>query len=93
MIVTIYTKPLCQPCKATKRKCDQLGLPYRELPAAEHRDYLMGLGYLGAPVVEADFGDGATAHWSGYRPDFIRQLYSTLSDKMVAGKVTVPESA
>ena len=35
----------------------------------EARDYVMGLGYLQAPVVVA--GDD---HWSGFRPDRIKAL-------------------
>lgn len=68
-----------------------MGIPYEEVPADEHLNYLRSLGYSAAPVIEADFGDGATAHWSGYRPSFIEQLYATLADKLVAGKVSVPE--
>lgn len=52
--------------------------------------FIRSLGYSAAPVVEADFGEGATAHWAGYRPDFLRQLYDTLSRKPQPGRVTTP---
>jgi len=97
MQIKIFTKrevpgePKCQPCRLTKKKFDQLGIPYEELYVDEHRDYLLSLGYAAAPVVEVDLGDGATAHWANYRPAFIEQLYATLADEMVAGKVSVPE--
>lgn len=48
---------------------DEAGLDYTEVrvdedPAAAA--YVQSLGYLSAPVVEVDFGDGqATWHWSG----------------------------
>lgn len=72
-------------------KFDKLGIPYEEVSAVDNIDYLLSLGYSAAPVVEVDFGDGATAHWSSYRPAFIEQLYATLADETVSGKVALPE--
>lgn len=72
-------------------KFDKLGIPFEELYVEDHRDYLLSLGYSAAPVVEVDFGDGATAHWANYRPTFIDQLYATLADKLVSGDVVIPE--
>lgn len=72
-------------------KFDALGIPYEELPALDHADYLQSLGYSAVPVIEVDLGDGATAHWANYRPTFIEQLHATLADKSVAGGVGVPE--
>lgn len=67
-------------------KFDKHGISYEELSAVDNVDYLLSLGYSAAPVVEVDFGDGATAHWAGYCPTHIEQLYSTLSDENVSGK-------
>ena len=72
MSITIYTKPACVQCTATKKAFDKQGIAYNlvditEDPAA--RDYVMSLGYLQAPVVVA--GD---EHWSGFRPDHIKAL-------------------
>nr|VTP03815.1 Glutaredoxin-like protein NrdH [Mycobacterium riyadhense] len=72
MSVTIYTKPACVQCTATRKQFDKEGISYSlvdisEDPAA--RDYVMSLGYLQAPVVVA--GD---QHWSGFRPDHIKAL-------------------
>lgn len=78
MKVTIYTKPKCPPCSATKKKFDQLGIPHEEVAASEWVDHLHRLGYTSTPVIEVDLGDGATVHWSGYRPDQIAQLKDTL---------------
>lgn len=70
--ITVYTKPACVQCNATYKALDKLGLSYEKVDitqAAEARDYVMGLGYLQAPVVVA--GD---EHWSGFRPDRIKKL-------------------
>ena len=72
-------------------KFDKLGIPYEEVSAVEEVKYLLSIGYAAAPVVEVDFGEGATAHWAGYRPTFIEQLYATLADELVTGNVSVPE--
>jgi glutaredoxin-like protein NrdH len=70
--VTVYTKPACVQCTATGRALDKAQVDYDVVdisadPAA--RDYVMALGYLQAPVVVVD----ETTHWSGFRPDHIRQ--------------------
>ena len=49
MSITIYTKPACVQCTATKKAFDKQGIAYNlvditEDPAA--RDYVMSLGYL-----------------------------------------------
>lgn len=72
MTITVYTKPACVQCTATYKALDKQGLSYQvvditEVPEA--RDYVMGLGYLQAPVVVS--GDD---HWSGFRPDRIKSL-------------------
>ena len=74
MTVTVYTKPACVQCNATKKALDRAGLEYDlvDISAdAEARDYVMALGYVQAPVVEAN-GE----HWSGFRPDRIKGLAS-----------------
>ncbi|WP_342318340.1 glutaredoxin-like protein NrdH [Corynebacterium mayonis] len=72
MSITVYTKPACVQCVATKKALDKAGLEYTLVDISEDsdaRDYVMALGYLQAPVVEVD-GE----HWSGFRPDRIRGL-------------------
>lgn len=74
MAVTLYTKPACMQCNATKRALDRAGVDYTAVDISlddEARDYVLALGYLQAPVVVVD-GD----HWSGFRPDRIKQLVS-----------------
>lgn len=70
--VTVYTKPACVQCTATYKALDKQGIEYTVVDiteAPEARDYVMALGYQQAPVVVA--GD---AHWSGFRPDRIKDL-------------------
>lgn len=70
--ITVYTKPACVQCNATYKALDKSHLEYDIVDISvdsEARDYVMSLGYLQAPVVVA-----GTDHWSGFRPDRIREL-------------------
>ncbi|MDN6285849.1 glutaredoxin-like protein NrdH [Corynebacterium casei] len=72
MSITLYTKPACVQCTATKKALHRAGLAYNTVDISlndEARDYVMALGYVQAPVVEVD-GE----HWSGFRPERIKQL-------------------
>ncbi|MDK8826397.1 glutaredoxin-like protein NrdH [Corynebacterium striatum] len=72
MSITLYTKPACVQCNATKKALDRAGLEYTSVDVTldeEARDYVMALGYIQAPVVEAN-GE----HWSGFRPERIKAL-------------------
>ena len=74
MSITVYTKPACVQCNATKKALDRAGLDYNLVDISvddEARDYVMALGYVQAPVVEAN-GE----HWSGFLPDRIKGLAS-----------------
>lgn len=71
MRITVFTKPACQQCNATYRALNKAGIRYdivdiTEDPAA--RDFVMGLGYLQAPVVYID----SDQHWAGFRPDRLK---------------------
>lgn len=71
-MITVYTKPACVQCTATKRAMDKAGLDYEMVDISlddEARDYVMALGHLQAPVVVT-----RDAHWSGFRPDRIKEL-------------------
>lgn len=72
MTVTVYTKPACVQCTATRKALDKNGVKYNVVDITEDpdaRDYVMSLGYLQAPVVIA-----GEQHWSGFKPDAIRSL-------------------
>ncbi len=73
-MITVYTRPDCQPCKATKRTLEQLKAAYTLVDVTEHPealDLIRGLGYLQAPVVVARVGD-EEFHWGGFSPDKLR---------------------
>ncbi|AIK85942.1 glutaredoxin-like protein NrdH [Corynebacterium glutamicum] len=72
MAITVYTKPACVQCNATKKALDRAGLEYDLVDISldeEAREYVLALGYLQAPVVVAD-----GSHWSGFRPERIREM-------------------
>ena len=71
-MITVYTKPNCVQCKATKRALDRAGINYREVDLsvdAQALENLRDLGYAQAPVVVV----GAES-WSGFRPDMISTI-------------------
>lgn len=71
-MITVYTKPACVQCNATYKALDNQGLAYNVVDIGqdpEAREYVMALGYLQAPVVVA-----GNEHWSGFRPDRIKEL-------------------
>lgn len=73
--ITVYTKPACVQCDATKRTLDKYGLPFVEIDLSVNEDVLDQLkvaGWMRAPVVVTPQGEV----WSGFRPDRIRDLAS-----------------
>ncbi len=71
---TIYTKPNCVQCTATKRAFDRLGVPYDLVDVSGDetaRQRLAALGYQSVPVVICQ---SPAAQWSGFRPDRISAL-------------------
>lgn len=78
MKIKLYTRPQCQPCKATKKTLDRLGLEYSEETIDDsNREYLVGLNAMMAPVVVVDHGEGNSETWSGFRPDSLKALVTT----------------
>ena len=81
--VTVYTSPLCMPCRTTKRHLDKHGVPYTEVDATLHRDahqYIKRLGYTQTPVVTVELPDGLD-HWSGYKPDRLDAIVYLAADR------------
>ena len=77
MAITVYSKPACMQCTMTQKKLDALDLDYEVVDISmdeEARDYVMALGYLQAPVVEA-----GGEHWSGFRPERLSALAQTVA--------------
>lgn len=72
MDITVYSKPLCVQCDATKRALNKAGIAYDVVDITEDADALArvkSLGYVQAPVVIT-----GEDHWSGFRPDKIKAL-------------------
>jgi glutaredoxin-like protein NrdH len=72
--VTVYTKPNCQPCRATKRYLRERGIPFEEASIEEPGNLAAAksLGFMEAPVVVfAPDGAGSEQSWSGFRPDML----------------------
>lgn len=77
MTVTVYSKPKCVQCEATKRKLDELRIPYESIDLtedAEAMERVLSWGYRHMPVVEV----GTDHHWTGYRPDLIAKFAASL---------------
>jgi glutaredoxin-like protein NrdH len=68
-MITVYSKPSCPGCDATKRLMDKLGIDYDEHDVTTDEyamAYIKELGFSSAPVVVTDDDS-----WSGFRPDRI----------------------
>ncbi|PBC38521.1 NrdH-redoxin [Rhodococcus sp. ACS1] len=74
--ITVYSKPACVQCDATKKALVKAGLEFRVIDITEDADartFAQGLGYMQAPVVVV-MSDQRIDHWSGYKPDRIKAL-------------------
>jgi len=73
MTITVYTKPGCQPCKATKRWLDKRDLEYSTVDVTTSPadlEAIKALGYEGVPVViVAGRTPELDLHWHGFHPD------------------------
>jgi len=71
-MVTVYTKPACVQCEATKRMMDKLSIDYDTIDITldtEAFDMLISKGYKSAPVVITD-----NDSWAGFNPEKISGL-------------------
>lgn len=80
--ITVYSKPACVQCNATKREMDKKGIKYdivdiSQDPAAA--DHIRELGFMQAPVVIT-----SDTEWSGFRPDKIKELAESVSEPALA---------
>jgi len=77
VIVTVYTQPSCQPCKAVKRWLDRRGIAYTAVDVSESPDDLAAikaLGYNSVPVTVVNYGDNETElHWGGLVVDHMNK--------------------
>lgn len=71
-MTTVYTKPSCVQCDATKRYLDKAGVEYDTVDITQNPealDMILSMGFSAAPVVISDAGS-----WSGFQPDKLSQL-------------------
>lgn len=76
--IVIMSKPRCVQCTATMRAFDKLGSDYETIDISlpenvEHLNRALALGYSSAPIVFI-----GEQHWSGYRPDHIKEAVAAL---------------
>lgn len=72
MKITVYSKPACVQCDATKRLLTKLDLRYETIDITKDADayeLIVSKGFQAAPVVNA--GDD---WWSGFNPEKINGL-------------------
>lgn len=82
MAITVYSKPLCVQCDATKRALNKAGVAYDVVDITEDAaalERIKSMGYVQAPVVITD-----TDHWSGFRPDKIKAAMTGATEQRVA---------
>lgn len=75
--VTVYSKPKCVQCDATKRALDQRALPYQVIDLTqdpEALEFVTRLGHRSAPVVVIEADGQLLDHWAGYIPAKIAAL-------------------
>jgi glutaredoxin-like protein NrdH len=72
--ITVYTKPQCDPCRATKIILDNKKVSYRIIDVTEDLDAYRfitdELGYRQTPVVYVD----EDTHWSGFQINALNKL-------------------
>ena len=71
-MITVYTKPSCVQCDATKRHLAKLSLKFDTVDITEDQaayDKIVALGFKAAPVVITEDDS-----WAGYQPDKINGL-------------------
>jgi glutaredoxin-like protein NrdH len=71
-MITVYTKPSCVQCDATKRMMDKLKISYSAVDVTvdpEAFEMIVAKGFKSVPVVITN--DDA---WAGFNPDKISEL-------------------
>ena len=78
MTITVFTKPHCPQCDATKRQFTKLGVNFETgdlTQSPSTLDQLREAGFRQAPVVITP-----DSSWSGDRPDLIAQIADKLEN-------------
>jgi len=74
-MITVYSKPNCSMCEATKATLTKYALEFTEINFMADPDALdkvIAMGYQQAPVVVVE-QNGIETSWSGYEPIKIAQ--------------------
>lgn len=85
MAITVYSKPLCVQCDATKRALNKAGVAYDVVDISEDAaalERIKSMGYVQAPVVITD-----NDHWSGFRPDKIKATVAAAGEQRIAAAI------
>lgn len=78
MSVTVFTKPSCVACDATKRTLKKKGIVYDEIQLTPEKvEEFKSQGFMSAPIVVRE--DGHT--WAGYKLDEIKKVQEATSEK------------
>lgn len=71
-MVTLYSKPRCPKCMATKRDLDKMEISYTYIDVSKDFDafvFLKAQGVLSMPYVMTE-----NDSWTGYKPERIKAL-------------------
>lgn len=71
-MTTVYTKPACVQCDATKRLMNSLNIEYTSIDITQDTqayERIVSMGYQSVPVVISNFGS-----WAGFQPEKISML-------------------
>lgn len=74
--VTVYSRPGCVQCDATKRTLDRKGIVHVDLELEDHPDVLkeaIDAGHLNAPIVTVERGNERRM-WGGFRHALLEEL-------------------
>ena len=70
--ITLFSKNNCMQCKMTKKFLDKEGAQYEEINIddyPENIDYVKGLGFSAAPVIEA-----GNVSFAGFQPTKLKEI-------------------
>lgn len=84
MTVTVYSKPDCVQCTATKRHLDGKQIPFVSVDLTEDDEAMAlvtSLGYRQVPVIIA-----GERHWAGYQPSHL----NAITEAEMAGAAAEP---
>lgn len=80
MTVTVYTTENCPQCYATQRQLNLRDIPFTPVDLTENQEAYQyvttELGYNQAPVVVVRQDEEIVTHWSGFRPDRLKETFS-----------------